>query len=74
MGQEEVDGVITGCCADGRLGCKRAIFGTGLANSHPGCMNGLSKHCSYLVVSSLLAGMAVWVLNWYLLAENGHAY
>ena len=47
MRQGEVGGVIAGCCADGRLGCKRAMFGTGLANSHPGCMNGLRKHsCS----------------------------
>ena len=67
MGQEEMDGVITGCR-------KRAMFGTGLANSHPGCTNGLRKLYFHLVVGSFLTGMAVWVLNGYLLAENSHAY
>ena len=46
MGQEEVGGVIAGCCADSRLGCKEAMFGTGLANSSPGYMNRLRKHYS----------------------------
>ena len=39
-----------------RLGCKWAVVGTGWANSHPVCMNGLRKRYSHLVGGSFLAG------------------
>ena len=36
-----------------RLGCKWAVVGTGWANSHPVCMNGLRKRYSHLVGGSI---------------------
>ena len=47
------------------LGCKRAMVGTGWANSHPGCMNRLRKHYSHLVGGLFLARnfKAAWALS-----------
>ena len=39
-----------------RLGCKRAMVGTGWATSHPDCMDRLRKHYSHLV-EDLVSGM-----------------
>ena len=47
--------------AAARLSCKKAMLGTGWANSHPGCMN--RKCYSHLVGSLFMAGKAVWALN-----------
>ena len=49
--------------AAARLGCRKALFGTRWANSHPGCMNRLRKHYSHLVGGSFLAGKTVWALS-----------
>ena len=37
------------------LGCKRAMVGTGWANSHPGCMYRLRKYHFYLVGGSFVS-------------------
>ena len=60
------------CChmAAVRLGCKGALVGTGWANSHPGCMNGVIKHYLHHVGGSFLAGKVAWVLYLCFLAEN----
>ena len=54
--------------AAARLGCKKAMIGTGWANSRPGCMNRLRKCYSHLV---LLAGKAACVLIGCLPTKNG---
>ena len=41
-----------------RLGCKSNMVGTGLANSHLGCMSRLRKCHSHLLGGSFLAGKA----------------
>ena len=47
-----------------RIGCKRAMVGTGWGNSHPGYMNRL-RNCYYHIVrGSFLAGKAPWALSW----------
>ena len=40
-----------------RTGCKRAMVGTGWANSRPGCIN---KHYFHLAGGSFLARKADW--------------
>ena len=52
-----------------RLGCKRAMVGTGWATSHPDCMDRLRKHYSHLVGGSFLARKAAWVLSGYMTTE-----
>ena len=46
-----------------RLGCKKAMVGTGWANPRPGCMNGLRKYYFHLVCGSFLVGDMSWLLN-----------
>ena len=53
--------------AAARLGSKEAMLGTGWAS---GCMNGLRKHYSQFLEGSFLAGKAIFVLKWCLLARN----
>ena len=56
--------------AAARLGCKKAMVGTGWANSRPGCMNRLRKRYSHHLGGSFLAGKAAWVLNECLPTDN----
>ena len=56
--------------AAARLSCKRAIVGTGWANSCPGCINKLRKHYSHLVGGAILARKAAWALSGCLPTEN----
>ena len=42
-----------------RLGCERAMVGTGWATSHPDCMDRLRKHYSHLVEVSGKEGCLV---------------
>ena len=56
--------------AGARLGYKRAMVGTGWANSCFGCTDGLRKCYSQLVGASFLAKKIVWAINGSLLAEN----
>ena len=51
--------------AAARLGCKRAMVGTGWANFRPGCINRLRKHYSYLVEGLFLAGKAAWLSGFF---------
>ena len=44
--------------AAARLGCKKAMVGTGWANSRPGCMSRLRKRYSHLSGGSFLARRA----------------
>ena len=53
-----------------RLGCERAVVGTGWTNSCSGCINRLRKHHSHHVEGSFLAGKAPWVLNGCLPVKN----
>ena len=46
-----------------RLGCKGNMVGTGWANFHPGCMDGLRNPYSHLVGGSFLSGKGAWVLS-----------
>ena len=43
-----------------RLGCQSAMFGTGWADSCPGCMDKLRKCYSHFVRGSFLSGKAAW--------------
>ena len=51
-----------------RLGCQRAMVGTGWINSCPGCK--LRKRYSQLVEGSLLAGKAAWAQSRCITTEN----
>ena len=53
-----------------RLGCRNTMVGSGYANSCPGCMDRLRKHCSHLVRGSLLAEKAVWALSGCMTTES----
>ena len=46
-----------------RLGCERAMVGTGWATSCPDCMDRLRKHYSHLVEGWLLTRKAAWALS-----------
>ena len=46
-----------------RLGCQSAIFGTGWANSRPGCMDRPRRRYSHLVWGLFLAGKDAWALS-----------
>ena len=46
-----------------RLGCERAMVGTGWATSCPDSMNRLRKHYSHLVGGWFLARKAAWALS-----------
>jgi len=46
-----------------RLGCERAMVGTGRATSHPDSMDRLRKHYSHLVEAWFLARKAAWALS-----------
>ena len=48
------------CMAAVRFDCKSNMVGTGLANSHPGCMSRLRKCYSHFLGGSFLAGKASW--------------
>ena len=56
-------------CMLHRLGCKRAMVGTGWASCNPGCMNKLRKHLQ-IVGGSFPAGKAASVLSECLSTEN----
>ena len=66
--------VVTMCMAvhmvAARLGCKRRMVGTRLANSRPGFMNRLRKLYCHLVGGSSLAGRAAWELSRWLQTDN----
>ena len=51
-----------------RLGCKRAMVGTGRASCNPGCMNKLRN--THIVGGSFPAGKAASVLSGCLSTEN----
>ena len=46
-----------------RIGCERAMVGTGWATSCPDCMDRLRKHYSHLVGGWFLARKAAWALS-----------
>ena len=56
--------------AAARLDCEKTMVGTGWANSRPGCMSRLRKHCSHLSGGSFLAGKASWALSGCLTIES----
>ena len=56
--------------AAARFGGKKAMVGTGWANSCPGYMNKLRKHYSHISGGSFLAGTAFWALSGCLPTES----
>ena len=46
-----------------RLGCERAMVGTGWATSCPDCMDRVRKHYSHLAEGWFLARKAAWALS-----------
>ena len=46
-----------------RLGCERAMVGTGLGTSHPDCTDRPRKHYSHLAGGWFLARKAAWALS-----------
>ena len=56
--------------ATARLGCKRAMVGTGWANSHPGYMSQLTKRYSHHLGGSFLARKASSAPSGCLAAES----